>query len=99
MYSKQNKSMLLCLIPKENAHEMKKLVKEIDNNAFVFSSSVTETIGEGDFMKAISKLQAKIKKSKTNIKNQTKYKIYKINKQKRVFKRQAKFHAIAKIED
>lgn len=98
MYSKQNKSMLLCLIPKENAHEMKKLVKEIDNNAFVFSSSVTETIGEGDFMKAISKLQAKIKKAKANIKNQTKYKIYKINKQKRVFKRKAKFHSIKKIE-
>lgn len=98
MYSKQNKSMLLCLIPKENAHEMKKLVKEIDDNAFVFSASVTETIGEGNFMREMSETQTKIKKAKINIKNQNKYKIYKIDKKKRVFKRKSKFHSIKKIE-
>lgn len=92
MYSKQNKAMLLCLIPNENAHEMKKVVKEIDEDAFVFSASVAETIGEGNFMKEMSKFKTKIKNSQQSLKNKIKYNKYKIDKKHRLFSKKTKYH-------
>lgn len=59
-YSNTNKKMLLVLIPSRQAIEMKKVVSSIDNSAFVFSSLVTETIGQGNFMKENSKLKSKL---------------------------------------
>lgn len=59
-YSDTSKTMLLVLIPSRQAIEMKKLVSSIDENAFVFSSLVTETIGQGNFMKEKSELKNKI---------------------------------------
>lgn len=69
MFSHKEKTMLLSLIPKGQAHEMKKLVNEIDHNAFVFSSTVTETLGDGDFMKEASIFKHKITYSKATLKN------------------------------
>lgn len=69
VYSKTNKKMLLVLIPTRQAVEMKKVVSSIDKNAFVFSSLVTETIGEGNFMKENSPIKDKISRvSKPNLK-------------------------------
>ena len=76
MYSKQNKSMLLCLIPNEQAGEMKKLVAEIDSKAFVFSAPVTETIGEGNFMKEQSAFKNRIKKASIIMKTDEAYNQY-----------------------
>lgn len=87
MFSHKEKTMLVSLIPKGQAHEMKKLVNEIDKNAFVYSSTVTEMLGDGDFMKEQSIFKNKIRISKNNLKSITKYncpkntrKIFKTNK-------------------
>ncbi len=92
MYSKQNKSMLLCLIPKESAHEMKRVVKEIDENAFVFSASVVETIEEGNLTKEMSEFKTKIKFASSCLKLNTKY-TRKIQK-KKIFKKGKKLQFI-----
>ena len=60
MFSKKDKAVLLCLVPNDNAREMHKLVKNIDDNAFVFSAPVTETMGDGNFMKQMSIFKNKI---------------------------------------
>lgn len=74
-YSLADKKMLLVLIPSSQAVEMKKLVSSIDEKAFVFSSLVTETIGQGNFMKEKSALQNKIAQMKNPLlKTQTKFK-------------------------
>lgn len=73
MFSKQDKNILLCLIPNEQAHEMKKLVEKIDENAFVFSAPVNETIGEGNFMKAASPIKYKLKHFSGLCKTMVKY--------------------------
>lgn len=72
-FSNTNKQMLLVLIPSTQSVEMKKLVSSIDNNAFVFSSLVTETIGEGNFMKINSLLKTKLKTAHITLKSKTKY--------------------------
>lgn len=59
-YSLTDKKMLLVLIPSSQAVEMKKLISSIDEKAFVFSSLVTETIGQGNFLKEKSVLQNRI---------------------------------------
>ena len=73
MFSKKNKSVLLCLVPNENAREMKKIVHGVDEDAFVFSAPVTETMGDGNFMKEMSEFKNKVRKAKDNIKNPQKY--------------------------
>lgn len=50
MYSHQDKSMILCLINKYRAPMLKKIVHEVDPNAFVFSTSVSEVIGNGFYV-------------------------------------------------
>ena len=49
MYTKNQKSVLLCLAPYDQSYKMREFILKIDPNAFVFSSPVTETIGEADF--------------------------------------------------
>ena len=96
MFSGKDKTMLLSLIPKGQAHEMKKLIRGIDENAFVFSSTVTETLGDGDFIKEMSIFKHKIISAKNIVKNNKKY-IYKgkLIKQK-IFKRKNKFKLFIK---
>lgn len=91
-YSETNKKMLMVLIPSRQAVEMKKLVSSIDKDAFVFSSLVTETIGQGNFMKEASIFKNRISKiDKGLIKNKTKYsqnigKTLKLKRKRKKFK-------------
>ena len=73
MFSKKDKSVLLCLLPNEQSSEMKKIVSQIDKDCFIFSAPVTETIGEGDFMKEASIFKNKVKRSKLLLKNDLLY--------------------------
>ena len=92
VFSKKEKSMLLSLIPKGQAHEMKKLIKEIDPNAFVFSSAVTETLGDGNFMKEASIFKNKILNAHENIKINFTYKRYNTNI--KALKKKTKYKAL-----
>lgn len=73
MFSKKNKAVLLCLVPNDNAREMHKLVDSIDSDAFVFSAPVTETLGDGNFMKEMSVFKNKVRKAKSDLKSKQKY--------------------------
>lgn len=84
MFSHKEKTMLLSLIPKGQAHDMKKLVKKVDENAFVYSSTVTETLGDGDFMKEQSIFKNKVNLAKIKLKTTNKY--IKSKKTKKILK-------------
>lgn len=73
MFSKKGKSILLCLLPNQLSSEMKKIVSDIDENSFIFSSIVTETMGSGDFMKEASIFKNKVVGAQEKIKNLNKY--------------------------
>lgn len=47
VYSKLEKNILMCLLNKYEARNLKNLVFEIDDKAFLFSTSVIEAYGEG----------------------------------------------------
>ena len=47
MYTGNKKSTLICLVPYDQSYKLKEFVLGIDETAFVFSTPVTETIGEG----------------------------------------------------
>ena len=47
MYTGNKKSTLICLVPYDQSYKLKDFVLTIDQSAFVFSTPVTETIGEG----------------------------------------------------
>lgn len=53
MYSDKGRRTLMCIAGKREIVGIKKLVKEIDKNAFLIISAVTEVIGEGFFVKNI----------------------------------------------
>lgn len=92
-YSNTNKKMLIVLIPSRQAIEMKRVVSSIDDKAFVFSSLVTETIGEGNFMKENSIFKQKIKNGKALTKTKTKFarkaniKLLKLKRKQKRFKK------------
>ena len=94
MFSKKKKTMLLSLIPKLQAHEIKRLVNEIDENAFVYSSTVTETLGDGDFMKEVSIFKNKVKKANSEIKSTNKFTLNSAVVKDKIFKKRRKYHAI-----
>ncbi len=71
-FSGKDKKMLLCLIANTQAREMKEIVKNIDRNAFVFSTAVSETLGDGYFMKEASVRKSKIKESQNLLKQKEK---------------------------
>ena len=72
-FSGKEKRMLLCLVANSQAREMKEIVRDIDKNAFVFSTSVNETLGDGYFMKEASIYKNKINGAKQDIKTQAKH--------------------------
>lgn len=47
MYSRQDKTVLLCVVRKQEISVVKNIVKECDPNAFVLLSDVREVLGEG----------------------------------------------------
>lgn len=72
-FSGKEEQMLLCLVANSQAREMKEIVKDIDKNAFMFSTAVNETLGEGYFMKEASITKNKIKSATNQIKTRNKY--------------------------
>lgn len=46
MHYKQEKSVLVCLISKFQISELKTIIQEVDPNAFVYSTSVNEVMGQ-----------------------------------------------------
>lgn len=64
MYTHQDRSMILCLINKYRAPMLKKIVLEIDPEAFVFSTNVNEVLGKGFYVPQ-TKQEKKNKKNKS----------------------------------
>lgn len=91
MFSKKDKSLLLCLLPLEQSTDLKKLIKQIDENAFVFSENVDETLGNGDFLMEASIYKNKIKNANKQIKNKTKYQRHTQIKKLKYPKRKTRF--------
>jgi len=52
MFTGNEKSILLCLVPYDQSYKMREFVLAIDSKAFVFSTPVTQTIGENNLMSA-----------------------------------------------
>ena len=52
MFTGNDKALLLCVVPYDQSYKMREFVLKIDPAAFVFSSPVSETIGENNFMKS-----------------------------------------------
>jgi len=69
VYSKNEKKILMCLVSKYEARNLKNLVFEIDDKAFLFSTSVVEAYGEG-FQKQVK--YSKIFNLKKTLKNKDK---------------------------
>lgn len=100
MFSKKEKTLLLCLIPFSQSQGIKSLIHDIDKDAFVFSTSVTETVGDGNFMREASIFKNKIKNAKPHIKNQNKYsRLQKAKKIKALKKRFLLCEKYEKIEN
>ena len=47
MYSSKPKMLLLCAVSREEVEQVKKIVKEIDNNAFIIITNAREVLGKG----------------------------------------------------
>ncbi|MFA5576607.1 MAG: YitT family protein [Tissierellaceae bacterium] len=47
MYSKENKDVLLCVVPRAQFTRVKEMVKDIDPYAFVMVAEMSEVLGEG----------------------------------------------------
>lgn len=47
MFSGTDKTVLLCVLRKREVPKLRRIVKEIDNNAFIFLSEAREVFGEG----------------------------------------------------
>lgn len=88
MFSKKKKTILLSLIPDVQTEELREIIKKIEPNAFVFSNIVSETYGDGNFLKEQSIFKNKIRQSqsllKTNDKVSRKTEIIKVKMLKRV---------------
>lgn len=76
-FSKKEKKMLLCLVANTQAREMKEIVQSTDRNAFVFSVSVNETLGDGYFMREASNRKRKISKAQSLVKQNLDIKVMK----------------------
>ena len=72
MFSKKGKSILLTLIPDVQNEDLRAIVQKIEPNAFVFSNIVSETYGDGNFLKEQSIFKNKILKAQSFIKTKNK---------------------------
>lgn len=72
-FSHKHKAMLLCLVTNYQAGAMKSIIKEVDPNSFVFSTSVRESLGEPFFVREVSVRKNKILNSKPQLKTSQKY--------------------------
>ena len=71
VYSKTEKNILMCLVNKYEARNLKNLVFEIDDKAFLFSTSVIEAYGEGfdKRVKYSNLFKTKTKKKREKLEN------------------------------
>ena len=92
MFSKKDKKLLLCLLPYENSSDVKKIISQIDENAFVFSEHVDETMGDGKFLKEASIFKNKIKTATANIKTKQKFLRHKNIKKLNYPKKRTRFY-------
>lgn len=96
MFSKKEKSMLLCVVPQSQTGEFRNIVNKIDNNAFIFSAPVTETVGDGNFLKENSIFKNKILKSQNQLKKAYKYIRHNEIKKLKLKRKQKRFKLIEK---
>ncbi len=94
MFSKKRKTILLSLIPDIQTEELRAMVEEIEPNAFVFSNIVSETYGDGTFLKEQSVFKNKVQKSASFLKTESKVQHKKVDKalkqrKKKIFKLQS----------
>lgn len=75
MFSKKEKAVLLTLIPDVQTEDLRSIVQNIEPNAFVFSNIVSETYGDGKFLKEQSIFKNKIQKTLSFIKDNKKVEI------------------------
>ena len=61
MYTKKDKDMLLVILRRTQIMKLKKIVKEVDINSFMFSSTVKEAYGQGFFAYEIDDKKKKSK--------------------------------------
>lgn len=92
MFSKKEKKLLLCLLPYEHSSDVKKLIYKIDENAFVFSEHVDETLGDGNFLMEESIFKNKIKNAKAVIKQNKKLQRHENTKKLVYSKRRTRFY-------
>ena len=90
----KKKKIILCLVPFQQAADMKKLINKIDENAFVYSTPVDETMGEKNFAKIFSINKNRIRKAKPIIKKLRKKVVRHENMKKLKYpKRKTRFYA------
>ena len=63
MHSNSDKSIVICLISKYQTSQLRTIIKEIDPSAFVYSTKVSEVLGEWNGLSDINKAQNKKDKS------------------------------------
>ena len=72
-YTHEQKDMLLVIVTRAQVLTLKKLVREIDPNSFMFSANIKEAYGNGfiEYKNKINKkLQKNMKKNEKNVKNE-----------------------------
>ncbi len=72
-FSNKEKKMLLCLVTNQQAPAMKSIIKEVDPNSFVFSTTVRETLGESFFLREASVRKNKIRNATSSLKLSARY--------------------------
>ena len=87
MFSKKDKAVLLTLIPDVQTEELRAIVKEIEPNAFIFSNVVSETYGDGTFLKEQSVFKNKILKSPNILKSSIKTERVQLVKKKKFLRK------------
>ena len=55
MHTKNEKAMVLCLVSKFQTNQLRNIIKEIDPDAFVFSTKVSEVVGKFNSTEEVSK--------------------------------------------
>lgn len=91
IFSKKDKKLLLSLVPASESTFVHNLVLEVDKNAFMFSNTVNETIGEGNFMLEKSIFKSKVRKSKPLLKTENRFNRIENIKKLKLKRRQKKF--------
>ena len=64
MYTNTDRHIIICLISKYQINQLRNIIKEIDPNAFVYATKVSEILGEWSSFSDISKNQDKLEKEK-----------------------------------